>query len=100
MGATGSKVKVSIDGGKAQNAVRTQEASGEGQLVGPEFSDPHAIAQQLVNGGSLADRAIHLWRLKLPTDLEAGTHRATVTATDSYGRQFTESMIFKVVDER
>ncbi|GAA5001481.1 calcineurin-like phosphoesterase C-terminal domain-containing protein [Actinopolymorpha pittospori] len=100
MGATGSKVKVSIDGGKAQNAVRTQEARGEGQLVGPEFSDPHAIAQQLVNGGSLADRAIHLWRLKLPTDLKAGTHRATVTATDSYGREFTESMIFKVVDER
>ena len=100
MGSTGSTVKVRIDGGPATPAVRTQEASGEGQLVGPEWSDPHAVAQQLVNGGSLADRSIHLWRIELPADLEPGTHRARVTATDVHGRSYTELLTFQVVAQR
>jgi hypothetical protein len=100
MGSTGSTVEVSIDGGPAQRAVRTQQARGEDQRVGPEWSDPHAVAQQLVNGGSLADRMIHLWRLELPTDLAPGTHRAEVTATDSYGRQFTDVLNFEVVERQ
>ncbi|MBA8946453.1 calcineurin-like phosphoesterase C-terminal domain-containing protein [Streptomyces calvus] len=100
MGSTGSKVKVSIDGGRAREAVRTQQARGEDQLIGPEWSDPHAAAQQLVNGGSVADRTMHLWRLELPSGLEAGTHRAKVTATDSHGRSFTETLRFTVVEER
>ncbi|WP_199542593.1 calcineurin-like phosphoesterase family protein [Prauserella sp. PE36] len=100
MGSTGSTVKVSIDGARAQHAVRTQQLRGEDQLVGPEWSDPHAAAQQLVNGGSLADRTMHLWRFQLPTDLAPGAHRAVVTATDSYGRQFTDVLDFQVVEQR
>lgn len=100
MGSTGSEVEVSIDGEPAVVAERTQPAQGEDQKVGPKWSDPHAIAQQLVNGGSPADRTMHLWRLKLPGDLAVGTHRAKVTATDSYGRQFTSTMPFQVVEER
>ena len=100
MGSTGSTVKVSIDGGPAREAVRTQRARGEGQLVGPEWSDPHAVAQQLVNGGSVADRTMHLWRLELPAGLAVGTHRAKVTATDAHGRTFTDTLLFKVVEER
>ncbi|GAA2404635.1 calcineurin-like phosphoesterase family protein [Streptomyces glaucosporus] len=100
MGSTGSKVKVSLDGGRAREAVRTQQARGEDQLVGPEWSDPHAVAQQLVHGGSVADRTMHLWRFELPADLEPGTHRAKVTATDAHGRTFTDTLEFTVADER
>jgi 3',5'-cyclic AMP phosphodiesterase CpdA len=100
MGSTGSKVRVRIDGGPAREAVRTQRARGEDQLAGPEWSDPHAVAQQLVHGGSVADRTMHLWRLELPAGLEAGTHRAEVTATDVHGRTFTDTMEFTVVEER
>ncbi len=68
--------------------------------VAPEWSDPHAVAQQLVNGGSLADRSIHLWRFELPADLEQETHRARVTATDVHGRTYTELLTFQVVAQR
>ncbi|MCO4250632.1 calcineurin-like phosphoesterase C-terminal domain-containing protein [Pseudarthrobacter raffinosi] len=96
MGSTGSTVKVQLDGGETVEAVRTQQMQGEGQLVGAEYSDPVAVQEQLVNGGSLADRMMHLWRLEVPNDLAAGEHTATVTATDVYGRIFTETLTFQV----
>lgn len=99
MGSTDSTVAVSIDGGEPVEAVRTQPMNGEDQKIGPLWSDPHAVAQQLVHGGSVADRTMHLWRLSLPNGLDAGTHRARVTATDSYGREFHRTMIFKVVEQ-
>lgn len=100
MGSTGSTVDVELDGEDLGEAVRTQQMDGEDQRIGPKWSDPHAVAQQLVNGGSVADRSMHLWRFELPEDLETGTHRARVTATDAYGREFTKSMVFKVVEQR
>ena len=98
MGATGSKVDVSIDGGPAKKATRTQEMKGEAKNAGPEWADPYAVAQQLVHGGSVADSSMHLWRYELPADLEAGEHTAEITATDSYGREFTDSLTFEVVE--
>ena len=100
MGSSDSTVEVSIDGGPSQEAVRTQQMQGEAQRVGPLWSDPHAVAQQLVNGGSVADRSMHLWRLELPNGLDVGAHRARVTATDAYGREFNRSMVFKVLEEK
>ncbi len=100
MGSTGSMVEVSLDGGPARKAVRTQRMRGEDQLVGPEWSDPHAVAQQLVHGGSLADRSMHLWRFELPVDLAVGEHEAKVTATDVHGRTFTDVLAFEVVEQR
>ncbi|QTG79603.1 calcineurin-like phosphoesterase C-terminal domain-containing protein [Arthrobacter crystallopoietes] len=96
MGSTGSTVDVKIDGGDTAEAVRTQQMQGEGQLVGAEWSDPTAVQEQLVHGGSLADRMMHLWRLELPTDLAVGEHTAEVTATDVHGREFTETLTFQV----
>ncbi|MBF8184629.1 calcineurin-like phosphoesterase C-terminal domain-containing protein [Nonomuraea sp. K274] len=100
MGSTGSTVKVKIDGDPEREATRTQELRGEDQLVGPEWSDPHAAAQQLLSDASLADRSMHLWRFELPADLAAGEHSAEVTATDSYGRRFTDELRFQVVEQR
>ncbi|UCM91452.1 calcineurin-like phosphoesterase C-terminal domain-containing protein [Streptomyces marincola] len=99
MGSTGSTVEVRIDGGRSREAVRTQPMRGEDQLIGPEWSDPHAVAQQLVHGGSVADRTMHLWRLELPADLDAGRHRAEVTATDVHGREYTDVLHFRVVEQ-
>ncbi len=100
LGSTGSTVEVAVDGAPAEEATRTQLLEGEDVNVGVEYSDPHAVAQQLVHGGSLADRTMHLWRFDLPGDLEAGTHTAEVTAIDSYGREFTDVLEFEVVEER
>ncbi|WP_230684761.1 calcineurin-like phosphoesterase C-terminal domain-containing protein [Cellulomonas sp. JZ18] len=96
MGSTGAKVVARIDGGRPVSAVRTQPMRGEGQLVGAEHSDPVAVQQQLVHGGSVADRTSHLWRLELPADLAAGEHTATVTATDAHGRRYTDTLTFTV----
>lgn len=96
MGSTGSTVEVSIDGGEQIPAERTQQMEGEAPKVGVEWSDPAAVQKQLVHGGSIADRAAHLWRLPLPADLEAGEHTAEVTATDVHGREYTETLTFTV----
>ncbi|WMY78028.1 calcineurin-like phosphoesterase C-terminal domain-containing protein [Citricoccus sp. I39-566] len=98
MGATGSTVEVSVDGGEAQAAERTQPMQGEEQYTGAEYSDPTAVQEQLVHGGSVADRTSHLWRLPVPEDLEAGEHTAEVTATDVHGNVSTESLTFEVTE--
>ncbi|MCG2624409.1 calcineurin-like phosphoesterase C-terminal domain-containing protein [Arthrobacter sp. I2-34] len=97
MGSTGSTVKVTLDG-ETTEAVRTQQMRGEGQFVGAEWSDPAAVQEQLVHGGSLADRSMHLWRLELPAGLAVGEHTAKVTATDVHGREFTETLTFRVAE--
>jgi hypothetical protein len=100
IGGTGSTVTVRLDRGRPVQAVRTQAMQGEDQLIGPEWSDPVAVAEQLVHGGSVADRTMHLWRFALPADLRPGTHRAEVTATDVHGRRFTDTLTFRVVAQR
>ncbi|WP_199222445.1 calcineurin-like phosphoesterase C-terminal domain-containing protein [Corynebacterium yudongzhengii] len=96
MGSTGSEVTVSFDGGEAVPAERTQPMQGEEQYAGAEYSDPVAVQEQLVHGGSIADRAAHIWCIPLPEGLEEGTHTAEVTATDVHGRSFTETYEFTV----
>lgn len=98
MASTGSKVVASIDGKRAGKPARTQQMQGEAQNVGAEFSDPAAAQVQLVHGGSLADRSMHLWRLRLPESLKPGKHTASVTTTDVHGRDFTEKLEFTVTD--
>ncbi|MBG6084068.1 calcineurin-like phosphoesterase family protein [Zhihengliuella flava] len=95
MGSTGSTVEVELNG-ETTEAVRTQPMQGEDVHVGAEYSDPVAVQEQLVHGGSLADRTMHLWRFELPEDLAAGEHTATVTATDVHGREFTEDITFTI----
>ncbi len=98
MGSTGAAVDVSLDGGATVPAERTQSMNGEAPRVGAEWSDPAAVQQQLVHGGSLADRSMHLWRLPLPADLTVGEHTAEVTATDVHGREYTETLTFRVTE--
>ncbi|WP_199850411.1 calcineurin-like phosphoesterase C-terminal domain-containing protein [Streptomyces sp. CMB-StM0423] len=99
VGSTGSTVDVSLDGRRSKSATRTQEMNGEAPRIGAQWSDPYAATEQLTHGGSVADRSMHLWRFELPEDLAVGKHRARVTATDSYGRQFTDTLTFEVVEQ-
>ncbi|WP_104046100.1 calcineurin-like phosphoesterase C-terminal domain-containing protein [Arthrobacter sp. ZGTC412] len=99
MGATGSTVKIAIDGGQTVEATRTQSMTADDiPLIGAEYTDPVASLEQLVHGGGLHDRTSHLWRLKLPAGLAIGEHAATVTATDSHGQEFTETLTFEVTE--
>ncbi|MEQ3553798.1 calcineurin-like phosphoesterase family protein [Pseudonocardia nematodicida] len=74
-----------------------ERAQGYESLRGAQFGPgpPGAVKQDAV-----ANRNQHLWRLPLPTDLEVGTHVATVTHTDRHGRTGTEEIVFEVRDER
>lgn len=97
-GSTGTEVEVAVDGGEAKAAARTQEMQGEAKRVGALWSDPVAVQEQLVHGGSVAESGMHLWRLELPTDLAAGDHTAAVTSTDRAGRVSTQTIDFTVTD--
>ncbi|WIM67467.1 calcineurin-like phosphoesterase family protein [Corynebacterium breve] len=95
-GGSGDVVEVSIDGAAAVEAKRTQDMAGEDVLRGVEYSDPAAVQEQLVHGGSVAEQTSSLWTLDLPEDLAAGEHTAEVTATDVNGNVYTETLTFTV----
>lgn len=99
IGSTGATVEVTLDGERLGSATRTQRASGETLRSGAQYSDPAAVLQQLVNGGSPALQSSHLWRIELPADLDTGTHVAEVTATDRNGNEFTDRILFTVGEE-
>jgi hypothetical protein len=62
-----------------------------GSRFGPAAPQPMSV---------VADRNMHLWRLRLPADLPPGAHVATVTTTDRHGRATVERIAFEVRDER
>lgn len=74
----------------------TQPASGEKLNEGWEFTDPISATENLQTTGNVAQSSPHLWRAPLPGDLEAGEHTATVTTTDCYGAEYTETVDFTV----
>lgn len=49
---------------------------------------------------SVADRNMHLWRLRLPDTLPEGVHRLRVTTEDRHGRRSVEHVTFEVRAER
>lgn len=50
--------------------------------------------------GSVADRNMHLWRARLPEDLETGVHRIEITSTDRHGDTLTDTLIVEVRAEK
>lgn len=49
---------------------------------------------------SVANRSMHLWRLRLPTEMDLGVHQVTVTSTDRHGRSTSTPFVFEVREER
>jgi len=77
-----------------------QSRSGKPRNQGAE-----AFRSQLIQGppqpqGSVADRNMHLWRMRLPTDLSPGVHRIQVTSTDRHGREHVDTLLFEVRDRQ
>lgn len=62
-----------------------------GSRFGPDVPQPMS---------SVADRNMHLWRMRLPVPMPAGSHRLAVQSTDRHGRVSTEHVIFEVRAER
>ncbi|MEM7055133.1 MAG: calcineurin-like phosphoesterase C-terminal domain-containing protein, partial [Pseudomonadota bacterium] len=50
--------------------------------------------------GSLAERNMHLWRVRLPQDLALGVHRLTVTSTDRHGHELSDVLVLEVLEQR
>ena len=123
-----SEVFVSIDGGDPLEMVRTQPGEGEGPLESLDpyqleqtlqiaryafqstSGDPNAQGYRRFQGsvfgpasprpGTFNIQTNHLWRVKMPADLEEGTHTAVVTTIDDDDRVFTEAIVFEVAEER
>jgi len=58
-----------------------------GASFGPGVAQPQ---------GAIADRNVHLWRAKLPSDLPLGLHKATVEATDRHGRKTRDTIVIEI----
>lgn len=58
------------------------------------------VPPQSMRPWMVADQSMHLWRTELPADLPVGTHVATVTTIDRFGREFTDHITFEVREER
>lgn len=99
LGSSDSQVEVSIDGGASTVAQHTQPGEGEGLKKAWEFSDVPAASANLVSTGNVTQSSSSMWRSTLPADLDRGTHTATVTVTDEYGRTYEDTVRFTVVEE-
>ncbi len=98
-GSSDARVEVGIDGRKPQVAKHTQPGRGEALAKGWEYTDPYTASQNLRTSGSVGRTSSHLWRVEVPSDLDLGTHTAEVRGTDRYGREFTETLRFTVVED-
>lgn len=95
-GSTAADVSFALDGGEQLPGTLTQPAKGEALNKGWEFAEPVSTTHNLSSSGSIAQASPHLWRLDLPSDLEAGEHTVEVTGTDRYGKSYTDSLTFTV----
>ncbi|WP_309131663.1 calcineurin-like phosphoesterase family protein [Brevibacterium sp.] len=99
-GSSDARVEVSFDGKPPVPAEHTQPGRGEPLKEGWEFTDPYTASQNLRTSGNVGRTSSHLWRAPIPGKLDLGTHSAKVTGTDRYGRSFTDTIRFTVVDDR
>lgn len=98
-GTSDARVEVSFDGKQNQIAEHTQPGKGEPLAKGWEYTDPYTASQNLRTSGSVGQSSSHLWRAEMPADLDLGTHSAEVTGTDRYGREYTQTVRFTVVED-
>lgn len=62
-----------------------------GRAHGPAAPQPQS---------SIADRNMHLWRVRLPVDLEPGVHAVELIMRDRHGRTASETLILEVREAR
>ena len=97
MGSTGSTVKVAAR--RRRRRLRRSARSrcrAKASWLAPSTLIRWPSRSSWSTAAAWPTASMHLWRLQLPADLAAGEHTATVTATDVYGRTFTETLTFQV----
>lgn len=127
-GSRDSEVMISVNGGEAIALTRTQQGDGEAKLRSIEASNPYATIRQFGDTrravasatgndgyemfqGSIwtggvgpldswlwSNSSQHLWTGDLPADLPAGIHILTVDVTDRFGRSYTDTIAFEIVE--
>ncbi|MEM9839081.1 MAG: calcineurin-like phosphoesterase family protein [Pseudomonadota bacterium] len=76
-----------------------ESRSGMARNQGTEFFKGSAIPPSPPQPqGSIADRNIHLWKVRLPDTLTIGAHVVTVRVTDRHGRESEDTMVIEVRD--
>jgi hypothetical protein len=45
------------------------------------------------------DKCSHLWKARIPTNIEAGDHLIEIRAKDMFGREFTQKRWYEVADK-
>jgi C terminal of Calcineurin-like phosphoesterase/N terminal of Calcineurin-like phosphoesterase/Calcineurin-like phosphoesterase len=80
-----------------------QSTSGNERAQGYETGQASKFGPGVPQSGPtsyIAEKSSHLWRLKMPTDLELGTHVARIQFVDRYGQSFTDEIVFEVREKR
>lgn len=97
-GSRDAHVEVSVDGKSPQGAEHTQPAKGEALRRAWDVTEPTTATHNLKTSGNVDQSSSHLWRAALPKNLNPGTHSAEFTATDRYGKQYTQTVRFTVTE--
>jgi hypothetical protein len=81
----------------ARSTSGNDRAQGFEMFRGDKFGpgDPRPLEEWL-----WTDQSMHLWRARIPLDLENGVHLAKVSTVDVFRYHYKETMIFEVDDER
>jgi len=65
-----------------------------GNVQGNSPSTPRPI-----DSGLWATQSLHVWQMALPKSLGLGSHTAEITTVDLYGRTYSQSVAFEVVEQ-
>lgn len=94
MGSKNDTVQYRIDGGEwmPMEFVEVQDPSYV------ELVYEYELSEQLVPGRRSSDpiNSTHLWRAKIVTDLEVGTHNFEIKATDIYGKTHNATGSYRI----
>ncbi len=88
-GGPRSKVELSVAGGPTKPMRKTER-------LDPFVVEVYARNADTKKPWLEAGVSSHIWQATLPGNLEPGTHRLDVRATDEYGREHAASMVLEV----
>lgn len=94
MGSENDKLEYRVDDGKWEDLEYTTEADPSYVELVYEWE----LAEKLMPGRRSSDPSLstHMWKGKIPSDLEIGTHKIEIKATDMFGKIHTASRNYRI----